>query len=42
MTPDEPGRGIYSGKVDWPTLVEFEQTLPDVIRNAKTKTAMQG
>ena len=42
MTPDDPGRGIYSGKVDWPTLVEFEQTLPDVIRNAKTKTAMQG
>ena len=35
MSPKAPGRGIYADKVDWTTLVEFEHTLPDVVRSAK-------
>ncbi len=36
MTPDEPGRGIYGGKLRWTDLEAYEQSLFNVVQDAKS------
>ena len=39
MRPDEPGRGIFGDKVDWPTLRAYERRLLGAVRDAKVAEA---